>query len=229
MDEHASVRAAMPRRLRQAAAAARGFMPEPEGMALYEAARERAASGPVVEVGTYCGKSSIYLGAGVKEAGSVLVTVDHHRGSEEHQPGEGHHDPDLVDTGTGRVDTLPHARAALESAGLEDWVVAVAGRSATVAALWATPLSLLFIDGGHTDEAAAADYTGWAPHVMEGGWLAIHDVFPGPRGGGQAPYRIYRRAVDGGGFVETRAVGSLRLLRRAGAGTRASRYRPPRV
>lgn len=206
----------MPERARKAAQVARGFMPENEGLALYEFARERAAQGPAVEIGTYCGKSAIYLGAGAREAGGLVVSVDHHRGSEEHQPGWEYHDPELVDQRSGRVDTLAHARATIESAGLVDHVVAVVGRSAAVASLWRTPVALLFIDGGHTDSATAADYEGWAPHVMMRGLLAIHDVFPDPRDGGQAPYRVYQRAVRSGGFAEVRSVGSLRVLERVG-------------
>lgn len=204
----------MPTGARKVAAAASGFMPEPEGLALYEAARAQASAGPLLEVGTYCGKSAVYLGSGAREAGGVLVSIDHHRGSEEHQPGWEYHDPGLVDARTGRIDTLPHARATIASAGLEDHVVVVVGRSTTVAACWATPLALAFIDGGHTDEAAAGDYAEWAPHVQLGGVLAIHDVFPDPREGGQPPYRIYRRAVASGAFAEVRAVGSLRILER---------------
>jgi hypothetical protein len=98
---------------------------------------------------------------------------------------------------------------------VEDTVVAIVGRSATVAALWGVPLGMVFIDGGHTDEAAAADYRSWAPHVAPGGLLAIHDVFPDPADGGQAPYRIYRAALDSGDFVETAVTGSLRVLGRA--------------
>lgn len=206
----------MPTGLRRVAARARGFMPEREGLALYQAARGCGGSAPLVEIGTYCGKSAVYLGSGAYEAGGVLVSVDHHRGSEEHQPGWEYHDPELVDARSGRIDTLAHARATVEAAGLEEHVVLVAGRSSTLAACWPAPLALLFLDGGHTDDAAVGDYTGWAPHVQLGGLLAIHDVFPDPRDGGQAPYRIYRRALASGAFTEVQAVGSLRILERVG-------------
>lgn len=204
----------MPADLRRAAEAAKGFMPPAEGQALYETALEYAPRGPIVEIGTYCGKSAIYLGGAARERGGLVVTVDHHRGSEEHQLGWEYHDPTLVDPATGRIDTLGEFRRAVVAAGLEDHLVAVVGRSAAVAGLWRTPLAMLFIDGGHTDEAAFADYEGWAPWVMYGGMLAIHDVFPDPRDGGQAPYHIYRRAVASGAFTEVRVVGSLRLLAR---------------
>lgn len=203
----------LPEALRQAAEAAPGFMPPAEGAMLYEAALRALPHGLGVEIGTYCGKSTIYLGAAARATGQTLVTIDHHHGSEEHQPGWEYHDPALTDE-TGRVDTLGTFRVTLAAAGLEDSVVAVVGGSARVAGFWATPLALLFLDGSHTDENAAADYQGWARWVAPGGTLLIHDVFPDPADGGQAPYRIYRRALDTGGFRETGAAGSLRVLQR---------------
>jgi predicted O-methyltransferase YrrM len=204
--------------LLKAAEAATGFMPAAEGLALYAAAARYAGRGPVLEVGTYCGKSTIYLAAAAREKGQPVITVDHHHGSEENQPGWEYHDTTLVDPATGRLDTLPHARSTLAAAGVEDDVIVVVGRSAQVARLWRTPLGLLFIDGGHTDAAASTDYESWAPWVAPGGVLAIHDVFPDPADGGQAPYRIYQRAVKSGAFTEIEGQGSLRLLERSGDG-----------
>ncbi|GHF34034.1 hypothetical protein GCM10010218_13980 [Streptomyces mashuensis] len=199
--------------------AAKGFMPVDEGLALYEAAEEAAATGlPLLEVGTYCGRSTILLAGAAREAGGVVVTVDHHRGSEEQQPGWEYHDASLVDPEVGRMDTLPAFRRTLHAAGLEEHVVAVVGRSPQVAALWNAPLGLVFIDGGHTDEHATADYEGWAPHVAPGGLLVVHDVFPDPADGGQAPYRVYRRALASGAFTEISVTRSLRVLRRTGHG-----------
>jgi len=215
--------AEMDAELRKAAEAATGFMPAAEGLALCETAQSYAAVGPVLEVGSYCGKSAIYLAAGVREARArgilqQVVTVDHHRGSEEHQPGWEYHDPSLVDPVTRRVDTLPRLRATLAAAGVEDDVVAIVGRSADVARLWRTPLGMLFIDGGHTDIAARWDYEGWAPWVAIGGVLAIHDVFPDPADGGQAPFRVYQRALASRAFTEVRHTGSLRVLERTAPG-----------
>jgi predicted O-methyltransferase YrrM len=208
----------LPAELAAAAQDARGFMPPDEGLALFETAAAYAARGPVAEIGTYCGKSTIYLAAAARQAGQVVVTVDHHHGSEENQPGWEYHDAELVDPATGRLDTLPHFRATLAAAGLEEHVIAIVGRSAAVAALWRAPLGLLFIDGGHTDAAAVADYEGWAPRVAPGGALAIHDVFPDPADGGQAPYRIFQRALASGAFTQVRVTGSLRVLERTGDG-----------
>ncbi|MFE4515910.1 class I SAM-dependent methyltransferase [Kitasatospora sp. NPDC056783] len=195
---------------------ATGFMPSDEGLALYAAALTAAGTTglPVLEIGTYCGRSAILLAAAAREAGTVALTVDHHRGSEEQQPGWEYHDPSLVDPEVGLMDTLPRFRRTLHAAGLEEYVVALVGRSPRIAALWGRPLGLVFIDGGHTDEHASGDYEGWVPHLAPEGLLVVHDVFPDPADGGQAPYRVYLRALDEG-FEEVSVTGSLRVLRRA--------------
>ncbi|MFK4689587.1 class I SAM-dependent methyltransferase [Streptomyces pristinaespiralis] len=201
--------------------AAKGFMPVGEGLALYAAAAEAGALGlPLLEVGTYCGRSTILLADAARDAGTVVVTVDHHRGSEEQQPGWDYHDPETVDPEVGLMDTLPTFRRTLHKAGLEEHVVAVVGRSPQVAKVWGGKAGLVFIDGGHTDEHATNDYEGWAPHVADGGLLVIHDVFPDPvdEWTGQAPYRIYLRALASGAFTEVSATDSLRVLRRTGQG-----------
>ncbi|MEV0187279.1 class I SAM-dependent methyltransferase [Kitasatospora purpeofusca] len=198
---------------------ATGFMPVDEGLALYAAAvaAARRTGRPVLEIGTYCGRSAILLAEAAREAGTVALTVDHHRGSEEQQPGWEYHDPTLVDPEVGRMDTLPRFRRTLHAAGLEEHVIALVGRSPRIAALWGGELALVFIDGGHTDEHATADYEGWVPHLAPGGLLVVHDVFPDPADGGQAPYRVYLRALAEG-FEEVSATGSLRVLRRAATG-----------
>lgn len=188
-------------------------MPEDEGLALYRAALEAPAD-PWVEIGSYCGKSSIYLGAAARVVGTFVVTIDHHRGSEEHQPGQEYHDPALTDP-DGGVDTLPALAETLAGAGLTDTVLAVAGRSEELARAVTHELGLLFIDGGHSSAAASADLEGWAPKLRPGGLLLIHDVFPDPSDGGRPPYEIYQRALGSGRFVQRRATGSLRVLVRA--------------
>jgi predicted O-methyltransferase YrrM len=204
----------MPEDLLEHALAAKGFMPLDEGDLLHRLARRRLPHGPALEVGTYCGKSAVYLGAAAREVGGTVFTVDHHRGSEENQEGWEYHDESLVDPGLGKLDTLPSFRRTIARAGLEDQVVAIVGRSTTVSALWRTPLSLLFIDGGHTDEHAGNDYEGWGRWVARDGLMVIHDVFPDPADGGQAPYRIYLRALDSGDFAEIETLGSMRVLAR---------------
>lgn len=191
-----------------------GFMPADEGRALYDAAVRYLGDGVGVEIGTYCGKSTVMLGAAAQQTGGVLYTVDHHHGSEEHQVGWEYHDTSMVDPVTGLFDTLPTLRHTLDAAGLDDHVVAVVGRSHVVARSWRTPVRFLFVDGGHTEEAAQRDYAGWAPWVTVGGALVIHDVFPNPDEGGQAPFHIYRRALESGEFREVSATGTLRVLER---------------
>ncbi len=192
-------------------------MPSEEGDALYAAAVAAGLSvaGPMVEIGSYCGRSTVWLGAAARVAGTVLFAVDHHRGSEENQAGWQHHDPTVVDPRTGRMDTLPTFRATIHDAGLDDVVIAIVGQSPIVARFWATPLSLVFIDGGHGVEPARLDYEGWAPHLAIGGTLAIHDVFVDPADGGRPPYeQIYLPALRSGLFTEVGVTGSLRVLQR---------------
>ena len=208
----------LPEPWRRHALAAKGFMPEDEGDALYGAAVEAAAALPglpFLEVGSYCGRSTVWLGAAAQACGTVLFAVDHHRGSEENQAGWEHHDTSVVDPRIGRMDTLPFFRATIHDAGLEESVIAVVGQSPRVAAVMATPLAFLFIDGGHGEEPARLDYEGWTPHVAMGGTLAIHDVFPDPADGGRPPYeQIFRPAVESGRFQLISSAGSLRILRR---------------
>ena len=192
----------------------KGFLDKDEGERLYEMARLAARMGPCLEIGSYCGKSALYLGAGCRKSDGILFSIDHHRGSEEQQPGEGYFDPDAYDPRTAEVDTLPVFRQTLLKAGLEDVVVPIVGRSAVVARFWSIPLSLVFIDGGHTYEAAVGDYTAWAGHIMAGGYLLIHDIFTNPAEGGQAPYYIYQLALASGLFKELPMTRTLGVLQR---------------
>ncbi|MFP5351554.1 MAG: class I SAM-dependent methyltransferase [Actinomycetota bacterium] len=200
--------------LRNAARRAIGFMPDDEGMALYEAALEAAPRGPLLEIGSYCGKSTLYLAAAARERDSIVFSVDHHRGSEEHQPGEEYHDPALTDA-DGKVDTLATFRRTIEQAGVSEVVVGIVAASQVAAKAWATPVALAFIDGGHSIEAAMADYRVWTPHLIEGGLLAIHDVFEDPAEGGRPPFEIYQHALQTGSFEDLSKRGSLRVLRKS--------------
>jgi len=195
-------------------------MPAEEGLALHAAAQGAAALGPLLEVGSWCGASAVYLGDAAEQAGTVLFCVDHHRGSEENQAGWEHHDPGLVDPRTDRIDTLPHFRRTIEEAGLEATVVAVVGESTVVAAHWRPGLGMVFIDGGHGRAPAHGDYEAWAPFIVPGGLLVVHDVFEDPAAGGRPPYEVWCRAVESGNFqpVAEAGVGSLRVLRRTGPG-----------
>lgn len=192
----------------------KGFLAADEAQALYDMALEVSARGPVLEIGSYCGKSTIYLGLACRAQGSTVFALDHHRGSEEHQLGEMFHDPELYDAGEDVVDTFREFRRNMRQAGLEDLVVPVVAGSAAAAKHWQTPLAMVFIDGGHSLDAALTDYRCWAPHILRSGVLAIHDIFTDASKGGQAPYAIYRMALASGLFESLGQVNSLGLLRR---------------
>ena len=192
----------------------KGFLDEDEGRCLYEMALEAASLGPCLEIGSYCGKSTLYLAAACRENGGILFSIDHHRESEEHQPGEEYFDPELFDPHSGRVDTFCRFRATIERAGFEDTVVPIVCRSEVAARRWATPLSLVFIDGGHAFETVFADYTAWSGHIISDGYLLVHDIFSDPTKGGQAPYQIYNLAIASDLFREIAMVKSLGVLQR---------------
>lgn len=196
------------------ALACKGFLDDDEGRRLYDLGRTCALLGPVVEIGSYCGKSTVYLGSGVKAGGGLLLCVDHHRGSEEHQVGEEYHDPDLFDARVGRLDSLPELRRTLHLAGLDATAIPVVAPSPVAARFVVDGLGMVFIDGGHSHAAAHADYESWSGKVIRGGILAIHDLFPDPNDGGQAPIEIYRRALASGLFDELPGTKTLGVLRR---------------
>ncbi len=191
----------------------KGFLAEDEGIALYDYAMEVSANGPCLEVGSYCGKSTVYLGEACKRNDSILYAVDHHRGSEEHQLGEEYHDDELFDASIQLMESFKAFRSTMRDAELEDNVVPIVASSNVASRHWSTPLAMVFIDGGHSLEAAMCDYRSWAGLVMSGGILAIHDLFPDPSKGGQAPYTIYKLARDSGLFEELPQVNTLGILR----------------
>ena len=192
----------------------KGFLAEDEASALHRYAAASCCHGPILEIGSYCGKSTICLGLACRDSHAVVYALDHHRGSEEHQRGEMFHDPDLFDAGVDALDTFREFRRNISNAGLNDTVIPVVAASALAARQWQTPLAMVFIDGGHSLDAALTDYRCWAGHLIKGGVLAIHDIFPDAAKGGQAPYAIYRMALDSGLFEETERVNTLALLRR---------------
>ena len=192
----------------------KGFLDEKEGARLFEIAGEAGKLGPCLEIGGYCGKSTVYMGAALDKTGGILFSVDHHRGSEEQQPGEAYFDPDLFDLNSGRVDTFKEFRKTIELAGLEDTVVSIVCRSEVAARLWNTPLGLVFIDGGHSYKDVHTDYSLWAGHIVGGGYLLLHDIFKNPEKGGQAPYEVYKLAMASGKFEELEMIETLGVLRR---------------
>lgn len=206
----------MPPAAKEVALRAKGFLAEAEGLALFSLAAEASRLAPCLEVGSYCGKSTVFLAAGCRSAGAnPLFAVDHHGGSVEQQPGQPYHDPELLDPRLQRVSTFGPFLATLREAGLEDWVIPVVTTSARLSRHWpALQLSLVFIDGGHAEEDVRADVEGWAPKVMPGGYLCMHDLFSDPEKGGQAPYRSFERVRRSPGWTYVTQVETLGILRR---------------
>ena len=202
--------------VRRLALAAKGFLEEAEGLRLYELARSSSRAAPCLEIGSYCGRSGLFLGEGCRETGlHPLFTVDHHRGSPEQQPGEAYFDPDLYDAAERSMTTLPSLVRNIRLAGLENWVIPVVAESTALGRHWpAETLGLLFIDGGHSEEDVFGDYATWGRCVRGGGYLCIHDVFANPEDGGQGPYRVLCEARSAGPWEYEGMVESLAILRR---------------
>jgi MMP 1-O-methyltransferase len=192
----------------------KGFLAADEGRALYDIAMEAAALGPCLEIGSFCGKSAVYIGSACRERGVTLFTIDHHRGSEEQQPGQLYFDPDIYDEKSGEINSLPLLRNTLRMAGLEDTVIPMITGSGVAARNWATPLGMVFIDGGHSYESALSDYQNWGPHLLGGGFLVFHDIYTDPSKGGQAPRQVYTKALDSGDFDGLPMVNTLGILRK---------------
>ena len=192
----------------------RGFLSRDEGEALFNLALEALAGGPCVEVGSYCGRSTIYLGAAARYRDSLVYAVDHHLGSAEHQPGETFHDEGLYDAELQQMDSFGEFRKNIRRYELEPWVIPVVATSSQFGRFWAAPLGMVFIDGAHTMSALLADYRLWLPHIRVGGILALHDVYLREEEGGRAPYRVWQMALASGLFDELPLCGSLAALRR---------------
>jgi predicted O-methyltransferase YrrM len=176
----------------------KGFMPNHEGEALMSWAKTFSKIGPLLEIGSFCGKSSIYLGLAAKEKNQVVFTIDHHKGSEEHQLNEEYFDPEIYDESLNSVNTFPLFLKNIRIFDLEDSVIPIVSSSARVAKGWNKNLGMVFIDGSHSLESATLDYESWGSHIKNGGALVIHDIFEDPNLGGQAPYEIYKRALNDG-------------------------------
>ena len=190
----------------------KGFIDHNEGICLYNYALNSSKKGPILEIGSYCGKSTIYIATAAKKYSGCVYSVDHHTGSEENQVGWEYHDIELFDEETGRINSFPEFMRNLRKANLLDTVIPIVSDSSLVSRYWKIPLSMVFIDGGHTMEAAFNDFNNWKDKIIKGGILAIHDVFPNPDDGGRPPFEIYRKALSEKNFKEIEAVKSLRVL-----------------
>lgn len=192
----------------------KGFLAADEGDALHHYALAAGAVGPCLEIGSYCGKSTVYIGDACRQTDNTLYALDHHRGSEEHQRGEAYHDMELYDAALGCMDSFPVFRRTLALADLEAYVVPVVASSQQVARHWRTPLGFVFVDGGHSHESSMFDCLNWSKHITHGGFLAVHDLFEHPEEGGQGPFLAFQAVLAAGEFEKVAQVRSLGILRK---------------
>ena len=176
----------------------KGFMPQHEGEALSRWAEKFSSIGPALEIGTFGGKSSLYMAAGTSKNEQVVFTIDHHSGSEEHQVGEAYFDPDIYDESLGHVNTVPLMQSNLNQFEESRYVVPMIVNANLLAPIWTMSLGLLFIDGSHTEMSAQNDSVNWNKRLLTGGALVIHDIYENPDEGGQAPFLIYQKALEEG-------------------------------
>jgi predicted O-methyltransferase YrrM len=195
----------------------KGFLDEEEGLRLFKLASEACSLGPCLEIGSFCGKATVYLGVACKIKGKTLFSIDYHRGSEEQQRGQPYFDADLFDTKAGVIDSFPYFRSTIEKAGLENIVIPIVSKSHVVARDWATPLGLVFIDGGHSYETVITDYECWRPHLLPGGFLVFHDIYLNAAEGGQAPHEVYKLALSSRLFRPLPMIKTLGILHYRGS------------
>lgn len=209
------MRKKMPRAVKKLALEVKGFLSEKEGMKLFQLAVESSRTAPCLEIGSYCGKSSIFLAEGCRVSGQhPLICVDHHQGSEEHQPGEDFFDAGTFDQELQIVNTLPLFMKNIRKAGLMEWVIPIISESTRLSRYFPdNTLSLVFIDGGHSEKDVFGDFNGWSPKIKPGGYLCLHDVFPDPTRGGQAPYHVFEYAKKSGDWDCPELVERLGILK----------------
>ena len=192
----------------------KGFLDLNEGIALYEEVKRVSENNFCVEIGSYCGKSTCFIGQACKENKSKLITIDHHKGSEEQQLGELYFDAEVYDEKLGRVNTLPLLEKNLAKFDLEDVVKPLVMDSISASKIVENNADLIFIDGSHTFESAESDYELWKNKIKKGGTLAIHDIYDSEDEGGQAPNKIFKQSLNEG-FNFIKRVKSLVLLQKS--------------
>ena len=192
----------------------KGFLDLNEGIALYKEVKRVSQNNFCVEIGSYCGKSTCFIGQACKENKSKLITIDHHKGSEEQQLGELYFDAEVYDEKLGRVNTLPLLEKNLAKFDLEDVVKPLVMDSISASKIVENNADLIFIDGSHTFESAESDYELWKNKIKKGGTLAIHDVYDSEDEGGQAPNKIFKQSLNEG-FNFMKRVKSLVLLQKS--------------
>ena len=172
----------------------KGFMPKHEGIALTKWSKKFSSIGPIMEIGSYCGKSAIYLSKGAILNDQLVYTIDHHFGSEEHQIKEEYFDSEIFDYKNQRVNTLPLLIKNINKIQVKN-IVPIVSNSVDIASKWDAKLGMVFIDGGHSFKAANNDYVSWSTKIKKNGALVIHDIFENPDEGGQAPFEIFQKAL----------------------------------
>ena len=192
----------------------KGFLSDKEAKKLQELFLNVHHLGPVLEIGTYCGKSTLNFALVAKKIDGLIYTVDHHTGSEEHQLGEEYHDEDLYDRRMEKFNTLPEFLKNLSSSNLAKYIIPILNKSSEASKTFSELISLLFIDGGHSLEAALSDYNSWKDKICSGGLLVIHDVFPNPQDGGRPPFEIYSKAQKSKQFEDLGIYETLGILKK---------------
>ena len=192
----------------------KGFLSDKEAKKLQELFLNVHHLGSVLEIGTYCGKSTLNFALVAKKIDGLIYSVDHHTGSEEHQLGEEYHDEDLYDKRLEKFNTLPELLKNLRNSSLGKYIIPILSKSSEASKTFSELISLLFIDGGHSLEAALSDYNSWKDKICPGGLLVIHDVFPNPQDGGRPPYEIYSKAQKSKKFEDLGIYETLGVLKK---------------
>jgi predicted O-methyltransferase YrrM len=149
-----------------------GWLTDKEGELLFNLAKECKGNGVIVEIGSWKGKSTIWLGKGSHQGKKVKIyAIDPHTGSSEHRK----------DVAT--VWTFDEFRENMKNAQVADVVEPILKTSAKAAEDFNKPIEFIFIDGAHEYEFVKLDFDLWFPKVINNGVIAFHDTtfWPGPR------------------------------------------------
>ena len=191
-----------------------------ESQKLMEIAGICAPSGyPGLEIGSYIGSSTVFMGIEFKKYNNVLFSVDTHRGSSEHQKGMDLFMDEYYDEDVGKLDTFREFRKQVDNMGQSDTVIPIVTDSHILAKYWTTPLSMIFIDGDHDGDAPIRDYDDWIGMLVPGGFMILHDVWMNDeqrsqKGRRDGPYLAVKKALDSGMFSSFGVEGTLGILRR---------------
>jgi MMP 1-O-methyltransferase len=149
-----------------------GFLSDSEGETLYNLAKNCKGNGVIVEIGSWKGKSTIWLGSGSKAGNKVKVyAIDPHTGSSEHQKE------------SEKVWTFEEFKKNITNAKVDDIISPIVKTSEEAAKNFNEPIELIFIDGAHEYESVKLDYDLWFPKVLNDGIMAFDDTvgWEGPK------------------------------------------------